>query len=118
MQIILPLPPSDNERLIRSNYNGLFILSSKYRKYKKEQQERLLYESRVTGRKMYETGKDKLLVINISVFLANWQRDGHNCLKALLDVMEGVVYKNDRYVLPRFLYFGVDKKNPRVEIII
>lgn len=43
-------------------------------------------------------------------------RDSHNCLKVLIDAMEGVLFVNDMYVLPRILSVEYDKTNPRVEI--
>lgn len=45
-------------------------------------------------------------------------RDSHNMLKLLLDVMEGIVYKNDYYVCPRIQSVEYDKENPRVECMI
>ncbi|WP_119775867.1 RusA family crossover junction endodeoxyribonuclease [Dehalobacter sp. MCB1] len=45
-------------------------------------------------------------------------RDASNCLKLLLDVMQGIVYKNDYYCLPRIQSVEYDKENPRVEVCI
>lgn len=45
-------------------------------------------------------------------------RDSHNMLKLLLDVMEGIVYKNDYYVCPRIQSVEYDKKNPRIELCL
>ena len=44
------------------------------------------------------------------------KRDSHNTLKILLDAMEGFVYENDFYVMPRIQEVAYDKENPRVEI--
>jgi crossover junction endodeoxyribonuclease RusA len=43
-------------------------------------------------------------------------RDSHNCLKLLLDVMQGIVYQNDYFVLPRIQSVEYDQGNPRVEV--
>lgn len=43
-------------------------------------------------------------------------RDAHNCLKLLLDVMQGTVYENDYTILPRIMSVEYDKDNPRIEI--
>lgn len=43
-------------------------------------------------------------------------RDASNCLKLLLDVMQGIVYANDYYCLPRIQSVELDKDNPRVDI--
>ena len=44
-------------------------------------------------------------------------RDAHNCLKILMDVLEGIVYENDYTVMPRIQFVEYDKDNPRVEIV-
>lgn len=45
-------------------------------------------------------------------------RDSHNMLKLLLDVMQGKVYDNDMYVMPRIQTVEYDKQNPRVTCIV
>ena len=44
------------------------------------------------------------------------RRDAHNAHKVLLDAMQGVVYEDDRDVLPQVMAAEVDRANPRVEI--
>lgn len=44
------------------------------------------------------------------------RRDTHNATKGLLDALEGIVYEDDQYALPRIIDWGVDRANPRVEI--
>lgn len=36
----------------------------------------------------------------------------------ILDLMQGLVYENDRQVKERHVYWGLDPKNPRAEIIV
>lgn len=43
-------------------------------------------------------------------------RDASNCLKLLLDVMEGIIYTNDMYAIPRIQSVELDRDNPRLEI--
>lgn len=45
-------------------------------------------------------------------------RDSHNMLKLLLDVMQGIIFDNDYYALPRIQTVEYDKDNPRIEICI
>jgi Holliday junction resolvase RusA-like endonuclease len=45
-------------------------------------------------------------------------RDSHNCLKILLDVLQGTVFVNDYFCLPRIQSVEYDKENPRVEVLI
>lgn len=44
-------------------------------------------------------------------------RDSHNCLKILTDALEGLLFKNDYFVLPRIQHVSLDRNNPRLEII-
>src|SRR5690606_12586144 len=44
------------------------------------------------------------------------RRDAHNAHKVLLHAMQGVVYEDDRDVLPRVMAAEMDRANPRVEI--
>lgn len=45
-------------------------------------------------------------------------RDSHNMLKLLLDVMQGIVYHNDYYIMPRIQAVEYDINNPRVDVLI
>lgn len=45
------------------------------------------------------------------------RRDSHNTLKLLTDCLEGLLYKDDYYLLPRIQYVTLDKENPRLEIV-
>ena len=45
------------------------------------------------------------------------RRDSHNTLKILTDCLEGLLYSDDYYLLPRIQYVCLDRKNPRLEII-
>jgi Holliday junction resolvase RusA-like endonuclease len=45
-------------------------------------------------------------------------RDSHNMLKLLFDVLQGAVFMNDYYAMPRILSVELDAENPRVDIYI
>jgi len=45
-------------------------------------------------------------------------RDSHNMLKMLFDVLQGAIFKNDYYAMPRIFAVELDAKNPRVEVVI
>jgi Holliday junction resolvase RusA-like endonuclease len=36
----------------------------------------------------------------------------------ILDAMQGIVYKNDRQVKEKQIYWGLDPQNPRCEILV
>ena len=44
-------------------------------------------------------------------------RDSHNCLKLLTDCLEGLLFTNDYFLLPRIQYVTLDRDNPRLEIV-
>ena len=46
------------------------------------------------------------------------KKDSHNYLKLMLDALEGLVYHNDYFVIPRILTVELDRKRPRVELVI
>lgn len=45
------------------------------------------------------------------------RRDSHNCLKLLTDCLEGLIFEDDYFLLPRIQYVTLDRDNPRLEII-
>ena len=44
------------------------------------------------------------------------KRDTHNYFKVLFDALEGVLYDNDYYVMPRVMGVAIDRDNPRIEL--
>lgn len=45
------------------------------------------------------------------------RRDSHNTLKLLTDSLEGLLFYDDYYLLPRIQHVCLDRDNPRLEII-
>ncbi len=45
-------------------------------------------------------------------------QDASNCLKLLLDIMQGRVYQNDMFALPRIQGVDYDRISPRLELCI
>lgn len=54
--------------------------------------------------------------MTIRIFYASRRPDLDETL--ILDLLQGLVYINDRQVKERHTYWGLDKNNPRAEIII
>jgi Holliday junction resolvase RusA-like endonuclease len=120
MKIELPIPPPENERLIFARNigpRGQFVLSTKYREYKKHAQWILLKLKAQDNIVMLDPTFENQLILEISVYLPDKRRDAHGCLKPLLDVMQGVIYKCDKWVVPRFNKFEIDPAHPRVEVV-
>jgi Holliday junction resolvase RusA-like endonuclease len=56
------------------------------------------------------------LRVNMRIYYATRRPDLDESL--ILDLMQGLVYENDRQVKERHTYWGLDAENPRSEIII
>jgi Holliday junction resolvase RusA-like endonuclease len=114
----LPLPPPDNERLMFNKSHGRFILTSKYRNYKTQAQQRLMVLRAHKQFSLLKPTFENQIHIIITPFMPNKRRDPHGILKALLDVLQGYVIDNDRWLMPVFNPALIDEKNPRVKVTI
>ena len=56
------------------------------------------------------------LRITLHIFYASRRPDLDESL--ILDLMQGLIYENDRQVKERHCYWGLDPENPRAEIIV
>lgn len=56
------------------------------------------------------------LCVTMHIYYASRRPDLDDSL--ILDLMQGLVYKNDRQVKERHLYWHLDKENPHAEILI
>lgn len=56
------------------------------------------------------------LKVTMHIFYASRRPDLDESL--ILDLMQGLIYENDRQVKERHTYWGLDKENPRAEIIV
>lgn len=63
---------------------------------------------------------DPLMEGDLSVTIRIWYASRRPDLDASLifDLMQDCIYKNDRQVREQHLYWGLDKDNPRAEIIV
>jgi len=65
----------------------------------------------------WQKSTDEKLVAEVTIYWpTRRKRDVENVGKLLWDALEGIVYENDQWLLPRYIDFQVDKANPRVEI--
>lgn len=103
----------------------------------------MYYNTRGGGKRLTHQAEDYIRVsrglINLAVEEQNWLkqrkatwyyidlvffmpdrriRDSHNCLKLLLDVMQGIIFDNDYYVMPRIQGVEYDVDNPRLEVCV
>ena len=56
------------------------------------------------------------LRVTMFIFYASRRPDLDESL--ILDLMQGLIYENDRQVKEKHLYWGLDPENPRAEIIV
>jgi Holliday junction resolvase RusA-like endonuclease len=54
--------------------------------------------------------------VSMTIYYATQRPDLDESL--ILDLMQGRVYENDRQVRERHVYHGIDKGNPRAEIVV
>ena len=62
------------------------------------------------------SANEKLVMELVFYWPDKRRRDCDNQLKLLCDTLQGVLYEDDRWILPRVIDFKIDKKNPRVSI--
>lgn len=111
----IPVPPSVNHMYIHKR-NGSKILTSNAKAYIKELQNICKKSKKEQGWK-----QDKECVWYVMdlyfYFPDKRKRDSHNCLKLLMDSLEGMLFENDYYILPRIQYVTLDRERPRVEVV-
>ena len=56
------------------------------------------------------------LRVTLRIFYASRRPDLDESL--ILDLMQGLIYENDRQVKERHAYWGLDPENPRAEIVV
>ena len=116
LRISLPLPPSINHMYYNLKRGGK-KLNKKAEDYVKTS--RALINAAIEDQKWIKQEKSTWFYIDLVFFMPDRRvRDSHNMLKLLLDVMQGVVYENDYYAMPRIQSVEYDTAHPRVEVCI
>lgn len=109
-KVTLPLPPSVNHTYIRTK-NGS-ALTQKARDWK----ELAAWEAKTTLRGWKIA--DQKVILEIWIYWGSRRRrDCDNLLKLLQDCLQGVVYTDDKWALPRVMDWDIDSDNPRIEVI-
>lgn len=116
LHIHLPIPPSVNH-LHWNTKGGGKRLTSQAVNYIRES--RALINLAIEEQHWLKQDKSTWYYIDLVFFMPDRRiRDSHNCLKLLLDVLQGIVFDNDYYALPRIQAVEYDMDNPRVEVTI
>ena len=111
----LPLPPSVNHCYFTTK-SGNRILTAKAKKYISLVQ--ILAREFVKDQGWQLNAGNKLIADMWWHWPDGRRRDVHNYTKVLFDAMEGIVYVDDKYVLPRHQDYTVDKLEPGVRMHI
>lgn len=115
LKFSLPIPPSVNH-IYQNVGRGSRRLTTEAVKYIKNAQDIAKKQIKKQGWK-----KDNRAVWSVMdlyfYFPDKRRRDSHNCLKLLTDCMEGLLFYDDYFLLPRIQDVQLDRENPRLEII-
>lgn len=115
LHITLPVPPSVNAIYYNTRGGGR-RLTSKAEKYIRDV--RALAGMYVDDNGWVKKNDHTWLYMDMVFYFPDKRtRDSHNCLKILLDALEGIIFYNDMFVMPRINSVEFDKENPRVEIL-
>jgi crossover junction endodeoxyribonuclease RusA len=116
LKLSLPVPPSVNA-LHYNTRGGGRRLTAKAQNYIRDS--RALIHDYVDEQRWSIPDKRVWLYVDMVFYFPDRRiRDASNCLKLLLDVMEGIVYHNDYIALPRIQSVEYDKEHPRVEVCV
>lgn len=114
LTVTLPLPPS---------VNHMYQAAGRGRRLTKQAMEYIRTAQDTVKKAIRKQGwkKDKdhvWYVMDLYYYFPDKRiRDSHNTLKLLTDCLEGLLYKDDYFLLPRIQYVCLDRSNPRLEII-
>ena len=115
LTLTIKVPPSVNHMYIHKR-NGQKILTSTAKQYIKTIQD--LCKKEIKKQNWKKEKESVWYVMDMYFYFQDKRkRDSHNCLKLLMDSLEGLLFTNDYFVLPRIQYVTLDRENPRVEII-
>ena len=71
-------------------------------------------KSQIRSLKPYEGD----IAMNVVFYVPNLRSDLDNLLKAFLDSLTGLLYKDDSQITELHIFKELDKKNPRIELSI
>jgi Holliday junction resolvase RusA-like endonuclease len=109
VQIIFgePASKSNSRRMVRLGGVSRLIKSEKALKYSD------VFKQQCTKLGRLMTGD---LKVTLWIYYASRRPDLDETL--ILDLMQGLIYENDRQVKERHAYWGLDPENPRAEILV
>ena len=113
--ITTPVPPSINHMYVNVG-RGSKRLTKQAKDFIKDAQHNARKAIKEQG---WKKDKDNVwYVMDLYFFFPDKRiRDSHNTLKILTDSLEGLLFLNDYFLLPRIQFVCLDRSNPRLEIV-
>jgi len=109
-----PIPPSINQ--LYATFRGRRIVSRKGKEWKEGIRTLTAFEK---DRQNWVYSIGKKLIMEIWIWWPDYRkRDADNILKIIQDAFTGILYDDDKWILPRIMDWEVDKNKPRVEVKI
>lgn len=105
IKAVLPYPPSANRYWRKAR--GMVYVSAEAKAYKK-----------AVSSSMPKTPFAGPVSVTIDVYRPARRGDLDNCIKILLDSLNGIAYADDQQIIEIHAERFEDKKNPRVEVTI
>lgn len=115
LKFSLPIPPSVNH-IYQNVGRGARRLTTNAMQYIKTAQDIVKKEVKRSKWKMDDRAVWQFMDLYF-YFPDKRRRDSHNCLKLLTDSMEGLLFHDDYFLLPRIQDVQLDRENPRLDII-
>jgi len=114
--LTIPIPPSVN-KIHYTDRKGVRRLTSHSENYIRATR---IYLKQAIAEQQFEMRDDDTWYYLDLVFKFpdRRTRDSHNCLKILMDALEGYCFKNDYFVMPRIQAVEYDKKDPCVIMVL
>lgn len=115
LKLTIPIVPSVNH-CYRNVSIHRRILTKTGERWKNEVQMLAKTEAKKQG---WQFSKGEKLILELWAYWPDKRRrDMSNMHKLLPDTLEGILYEDDCMVLIRDMDFDIDRKNPRVELIL
>ena len=116
LSLTLPIPPSVNQIYYNTRGGGR-RLNKKAQKYIADS--RALANEEISKSDWVIAQKGEWTHLDMVFYMPDKRRrDASNCLKILLDALEGIIYEDDMYALPRIQSVELDRDNPRLEMVL
>ena len=116
LHLIIPPAPSVNAMYFTTKF-GKRVRTKKAKEW--FAQAEAITRQAIKEQGWVKTEGQKVIVEVLTMWQDNRRRDTNNLSKSLADMLEHAgVYDDDTYALVRFIDYGVDKSNPRVEMTI